>query len=106
MQIKQFTFWQSYILTFQKLKKFKKGGETPCSERYLEKSVISYRPFFHLLLPFILRRKELSDMNYDDKKTQNGHKKTQPTKQLALAILTLIKNLVNVIDHIIDDNRR
>lgn len=45
-------------------------------------------------------------MNYDDKKTQNGYKKTQPTKQLALAILTLIKNLVNVIDHIIDDNRR
>lgn len=45
-------------------------------------------------------------MTHENEKTQNGHKKTQTTKHLAFAILTLIKNVINVIDHILGDNDR
>lgn len=45
-------------------------------------------------------------MTHENEKTQNGYKKPQATKHLAFAILTLIKNVINVIDHILGDNDR
>lgn len=45
-------------------------------------------------------------MTHENEKIQNEQKKPQTTKNLAFAILILIKNLINVIDHIIGDNDR
>ena len=45
-------------------------------------------------------------MTHENEKTQNGYKKPQATKHLAFAILTLIKNVITVIDHILGDNDR
>lgn len=54
----------------------------------------------------MLRRKDNKLMEHQNPEVQNGQKKAHSTKNLAMAILTLIKNLINVIDHIIGDNDR
>lgn len=51
----------------------------------------------------MLRRKDDNPMSYENPKAPNNPKKSQVTKQLAFAIITLIKSLINVIDHLTND---
>ncbi len=44
-------------------------------------------------------------MIYENPKAPNNPKKSQVTRQLAFAIITLIKSLIDVIDHLTNDKR-